>query len=327
MPHSCPLTSAGWPAKSQAIGVLSSRNGPVPGVLLDSAGFQEDSPYPRAEESRRADMSIGGTIFANLVSGALVALIAAGFGLWITNTYTRKHEEARAKLERELASKAEEAHGRRDRDLAAAAELYRVYGDFFAAWKVWDAHLREVNESPTAQMPRLGLPDDQRRSELLTHAAQAEGGFEALFIRLTLERPLNDDQLSALWCLREASQTLRRAMKAGEPFLWWKSDRPGEPIGHDGYRAYRAFKKLTSLTADLLMGAYGTPARQIGSRLQALRRVTSSPTDFTKDSRFRQEIEKEQAERVGTRRAQTHWEWIVVAEQLPPTQPAARVTS
>ncbi|MGW0886488.1 hypothetical protein [Streptomyces sp. NPDC002671] len=250
-------------------------------------------------------MTVEDTIVANMVSGVVVAGVAALLGLWIAQRYTRKREEAQAKLER---------------DLAAAAELYRVYGDFFAAWKVWNAHSRSSEPTSRARMSRLGPPDDQRRSELLAAAAQAEGGFEALLIRLALEHNLNNDQRAVLWCLRSASQQLRRAMRAGEPLLWWKSDIHRGDAGRDGYRAYQAFKKLASLTGCMLLHPSDTPS--IESRLLALRQVTSSVKEFTtSDNRFNQVIEEERTARVGSPdRAQEHWEWIVVAEQLPPTK-------
>lgn len=253
-------------------------------------------------------MGIWGTAAANVISGLVVLGATARLGYFIAVRYTYKREAAQA---------------RQQRNLAAAAELYRVYGDFFAAWKVWNAHLRSAKPPSGAQLAQLGPPDDRRRSELLTAAAQAEGGFEALLIRLALEHNLTDDQRTTLWCLRSASQQLRRAMKAGEPLLWWKSDIHSGDVGHDGYRAYQAFKKLTSLSAGMLLDARDMPA--VESRLQALRQVTSSVKEFTtRDGRFNQAIEAERTARLcSPDRAQRDWEWIVVAEQLQPAEVAS----
>lgn len=116
-------------------------------------------------------MDLGNKIIANTVSGLIIASVAALIGVFIAWAYTEQREQIRAGHER---------------DLAAVAELYRAYGQFFAAWKVWNAHLRSDERAPGTRMPRLGMHSDQRRSELLAQAAEAEGGFEALLVRLTL---------------------------------------------------------------------------------------------------------------------------------------------
>ncbi|HEV3406725.1 MAG TPA: hypothetical protein VG364_08985 [Candidatus Dormibacteraeota bacterium] len=285
-------------------------------------------------------MGLGDTILANAVSGLIVAFVVAIIGVIIARWYTERREAAQA---------------RRERDLAAAAELYRVYGQFFATLKVWNAHLGGTRTSSKTQVTPLVFPDAARRSELLGAAAAAEGGFEALLIRITLEHDVGRDQRAALWCLRTAYKQLRRAIRRGEPLLWWRSDIHGNGLGHDGYRAYQAFKMLTSLVADEMLSGPGTPALPaIESRLEALRQVTGPGHEFTDDERIKSAIRREQALRCGSPDplsdqppvqqgspdlmqdpvlnqppmqegspdlAQGPWEWFVVAEQLLTLRP------
>jgi hypothetical protein len=245
-------------------------------------------------------MDLRGTIIANTVSGLIIAIVAALIGIFIARAYTEQREEIRAGHER---------------DLAAVAELYRAYGQFFAAWKVWNAHLRSDECAPGARMPRLGMPGDQRRSELLTQAAEAEGGFEALLVRLTLEHHLDPDQRAMLWCLRKASKQLRNSIRDGTPLLWWRDDIHGADAGHDGYRAYQAFKMLNSTVAEMLL-TKSKHHRGPHSALEALLQVTGPGREFTDNNRLRPAIEKERIARRLSNREEKHWEWLVVAEQL-----------
>src|SRR5690242_5311260 len=66
---------------------------------------------------------------------------------------------------------------RRESDLATAQDLQRVYGDFFAVWKVWN------------EVARAG--DAAARAGLLRRAAEAEGLLERVLVKLTTERRLS----------------------------------------------------------------------------------------------------------------------------------------
>jgi hypothetical protein len=222
-------------------------------------------------------------IIANTVAGLIVAFVAALIGLGIAKWYTARQELTRAIQER---------------NLAAAAEMYRIYGDFFAAWKVWNAHLRSKEPPDNARMPRVGLPDEHRRSELLAAAAKTEGGLEALLVRLAMEHDLNHDQRAALWCLRFAFKELREAMQKGLPLLWWRADiHPG-----DGYRSYQASKKLISLVANLLLAEPGDPPGLAKSR-EALGEITGPGKEFTSSEEIKSDLGD-------------HEKWLIVAEHL-----------
>lgn len=248
-----------------------------------------------------ADMGLRDTIIANAASGLIIAVAAALIGIFIAWIYTERREKIRV---------------RNERDLAAAAELYQVYGQFFATWKVWNDHLRNNAPPSASRIPQLGAPDDQRRSELLAQAAEAEGGFEALLVRLTLEHDLGDDQRAVLWCLRKASKQLRNSIRDGVQLLWWRDDSHGPGAGHDGYRAYQAFKMLTSVVADMLL-TESKRRRRTDSALEVLLQVTGPGREFTNDERFKPAITRERdARQRSDDREKKHWEWLVIAEQV-----------
>lgn len=75
-----------------------------------------------------------------------------------------------------------EARHRRELNLAALAHFYDVYGTWFATWKAWSA-FRE------GKLPQADY------AALLQQAALAEGQFEALLVRIAIERRLDDGEV------------------------------------------------------------------------------------------------------------------------------------
>jgi hypothetical protein len=131
---------------------------------------------------------------------------------------------------------------RRELDLAALARFYDVYGTWFATWKAWSAFLE-------------GKLPEGTRGELLKQAAVAEGQFEALLIKIAVERRLSKEQLNRLGRFREGYQQLREAIEANVelPFRVQFCD--------DERSAYVAFKSLSVEFAALLHGRRWTLAR------------------------------------------------------------------
>jgi hypothetical protein len=169
------------------------------------------------------------TIGGDIVTGVAVAATAALFAFFIAEVFTARRTQAESD---------------RERDLAAAAELYRVQGELFAAWKLWEFHSRE------GQGPLLEK-SSPRVSEIAELAAAAEGGYEALFVRMALEHDLGEDQEAVLWCLRSAFKELRRAIRTHKPLEWWRS-----PYIHGktntGFRKYQAYRTLLGLATAIL---------------------------------------------------------------------------
>jgi hypothetical protein len=109
---------------------------------------------------------------------------------------------------------------RRESELATAQDLQRLYGEFFAVWKVWNAAARgQVASAP---------------QDLLWRAAEAEGLLERVLVKLATERRLTPGDRDTLGKFRQAYQRLRGAINAGEPLGWTSSDHP----------EYLAFERL-----------------------------------------------------------------------------------
>jgi len=128
---------------------------------------------------------------------------------------------------------------RRESDLADRAEFYRLYGEFFAVWKLWDTHVTR---------PSLEVPSGVQW-ELLTRGGHVEGGFEALLVKVASERRLSNREVTLLACYRQAYQRLRERIRDGRRLEWWAMNKPGRG---PGYLEYQTFKALTEFFASLL---------------------------------------------------------------------------
>lgn len=141
---------------------------------------------------------------------------------------------------------------RREADSATARDLQRLYGDFFAIWKLWNGAARGAGAAA--------------HGDLLRRAAEGEGLLEAVLVQLATERRLSADDRVALGKFRQAYQRLRRAIESGQPLPWSTSEHP----------EYLAFKRL-AVAATLILqrdeaGGRVTP----GEAFEALRDITSN---------------------------------------------------
>ncbi len=154
----------------------------------------------------------------------------------------------------------DERKRRRESDLEALATFYQVYGDFFATWKLWSAHKRSERKGSEG----LVSPDDVQW-RLLERAGAAEGGFEALLVKLVSERRLDARDRRLLGCFREAYQMLREAIRDNEP-LEWRASQKKSPRG---FEQYRAFKSLAEYVAFRLKEP--SPRPNLGARAKSVR--------------------------------------------------------
>jgi hypothetical protein len=155
---------------------------------------------------------------------------------------------------------------RRELDLDAAHELYELYGEFFAIWKLWNQYrtlgehnrnedqqtLPRVDENPPPRNPerlkllkRVSNADDPRL-KLLERVSNAEGRMEALFIKIASEKSLKHEEWCEFGKFRHAFQRLRNRIQYNES-LGWHSSEDSE---------YLTFKRLacfvaTKFTADV----------------------------------------------------------------------------
>lgn len=136
---------------------------------------------------------------------------------------------------------------RRELDLAALSRFYDVYGTWFATWKAWSAC-------------RDGKLPAGERGNLLKQAAAAEGQFEALLVKIAIERRLSQGEVGRLGRFREGYQQLRESIEAGVevPFR--------VQFDSDERSAYVAFKSLSVEFASLLGARGRTPLRLFRGR-------------------------------------------------------------
>ena len=197
-----------------------------------------------------------GAVRGQIVSGCVVAAFVAALAYFVTGRFTRRNEAARA---------------RHQRSLAAAEEFYAAYGEFFATWKAW-AHARGRRPLSSAVVPA------ETRRALLERAAECEGRYESLVVRLASEVRLTADDLVALWAMRFGFKELRRAIRSGAPLNWWRSDRPDDEIRHLGHLRYLAFKELGVVVAGVMVDVDITSREDRWWRLVARLRTVPPPS-------------------------------------------------
>lgn len=138
----------------------------------------------------------------------------------------------------------------RELDLSAAARFYDVYGTWFSTWKQWSA----VMEPEEKERHRRGLPDVPLETDrpaaffknpenakalqksLLKAAADCEGQFEALLVKISIERRLTALELMRLARFREGYQRLRECIEDNVDLPFSIQKTPEERS------AYAAFK-------------------------------------------------------------------------------------
>jgi hypothetical protein len=145
---------------------------------------------------------------------------------------------------------------RRELDLEAVHRFYEVYGKWFAVWKIWQACREEKLDS-------------SRRDELLCQAADIEGQFESLLIKIGQERRLSVSQNERLGRFREGYQQLREAIEDNQdlPFRVQFED--------DKVDAYVAFKSLAVEFASLAAGGWRLRRPTLHESQRAVVAITS----------------------------------------------------
>jgi hypothetical protein len=167
------------------------------------------------------------SLTADLVKIVVGAAVASGLAWLVGNRVAYRWDEIKR---------------RRESDLAARDEFYRVYGKFFATWKLWSTHKEYAS---------AGAPDGIQW-KLLEQAEEAEAGFEALLVKLASERRLSERDRRLLACFRQGYQSLRERLREDEPLEWWATGSPKYPHHDEGRRQYRTFKALSEYFATLL---------------------------------------------------------------------------
>ena len=131
--------------------------------------------------------------------------------------------------------------------------FYKVYGEFFAVWKLWVYH-KEQNFTETS------------RWEMLERAATAEGILESIFVKLSSERDLNERETEILGRFRQGFQTLRQSIR-DDKYLGWSKNK---------YNEYVSFKRLAGLVSDILVSETPSKSQRDMTNNDALIKITSN---------------------------------------------------
>lgn len=145
---------------------------------------------------------------------------------------------------------------RRDDAREAANQFYRLYGEFFAVWKLWNYSLKHPDDAEKST----------RRWELLNRAASAEAGVEAFLVKLSAERELATGDVEVLGKFRQGFQALRQVIRDGKPLDWSSADHP----------EYAAFKRLASHAARLVSTVDKGGVPSTDAAYQAFRAITTN---------------------------------------------------
>lgn len=111
-------------------------------------------------------------------------------------------------------------------DIATATQFHKLYGEFKEVSRLWRAF------TYTGQRNRQPIFPETVPHELLGRAAAAEGGVEAIIVKLATERVLEKDNIKTLGLFRQAYQQLREAIRNGDP-LDWTNKRPEYHLFND----------------------------------------------------------------------------------------------
>jgi hypothetical protein len=102
--------------------------------------------------------------------------------------------------------------------------------------------------------------------DLFQRACVAEGGMEALFVKLASERHLNEKEIEILGRFRQGYQTLRETIWGNEPIPWSESGHP----------EYLSFKHLACNISLLLSSKLSFRLPNASNASAAFDRITSN---------------------------------------------------
>ena len=122
----------------------------------------------------------------------------------------------------------------REIELSALNDFYRLYGEFFAIWKLWNVHFESKSSLQSSK---------EQTWRLFERAASLEAGAEALWVKIACEKPLKKPDLDNLGLLRQAFRVLRVHIDEDYKLDWWHSD----------HRQYVVFKETAAHVSRMLL--------------------------------------------------------------------------
>ena len=171
-----------------------------------------------------------GEALPDLIVAAATGVVAAIVGSWLAFYWNIRQKQ-------------------RELDLSTAQSFHRLYGEFFAVWKLWNYFIRDVGEQ---ELPGAS------RWELLKRATDAEARVEAILGILASQRTLKPDVVADIGKFRQAFQSLRETIRDGQPLEWNESSDPH----------YLSFKELATSVAALIHS--GRRAHSASARKRAV---------------------------------------------------------
>ena len=132
---------------------------------------------------------------------------------------------------------------RNELDSAAATELYELYGEFVAIWKLWN-RTDAVGSAETREA---------RRVDLLERATRMEGRFEALLLALTSRFVWSPRELDDLGLMRQLFQFPREQIESSAS----DSQDLRIPWHYSEHPQYREFKRVCTSVGIRLTGGSG----------------------------------------------------------------------
>lgn len=157
---------------------------------------------------------------------------------------------------------------RQELDVAAAQKFYELYGEFKAVWRLWKVLKGPEDTSKPSFVPKEPLDE---RLELLKRATAAEGGIEAITLKLATERELRKPEIRCLALFRHSYQILREQIRY-DAKLEWKRDSA----------QYVLFNRLASDVARLISSnrSFEPPsAEKANESLRAITKLASEEWD------------------------------------------------
>jgi hypothetical protein len=146
---------------------------------------------------------------------------------------------------------------RKEMQMIAAEKFQGLYGEFFSVWKLWNYYIRDIGPS--------AFPNASRW-ELLNRVSIAESSMEALFVRLSTDKTLNDSEIIILSRFRQAYQSLREAIRDNQALKWESSNQP----------EYIEFKTLAVKVAYIILSDQKITDQDVDRKVDTLLKITNS---------------------------------------------------
>lgn len=213
---------------------------------------EDGGEYVLGQAARAQPMSMSNWSFeqeaVKAALSAVVAIVSLGLG-WLIGQRLSAMWALRQK--------------RRELDLTSAAEFSRLYGEFFAVWKLWNYCSRS----------RASEETEDRVWSLMQRAAAMEASFEALLVKVCSERELSRQSLEDLGLLRQGFQHLRECIRDEKAVAWSYSEHP----------QYSTFKHLACVFANLLASDREWKIPTSSAAASSLKEITSNKHEIKWD--------------------------------------------